>query len=362
MDQREIVALTPADHTLGYPVEVHHRIRRDVWEDYPRVARSLDRCRIDVASIQFEYGIWGGTDGEHVLDFVSALRAPSVATLHTVLRHPTPHQRQVLVDLVAATEATIVMSRAAASLLADAYGVDPTVIDVVPHGVPDLPLVDPDSVKPALGLEGRKVILSFGLLGPGKGYELAIAAMPSVVAAHPNVLYVILGATHPDLLRREGEAYRQRLTALVRELGLTNNVRLVDRFVDRRELGRWLEAADLFVTPYPNLEQIVSGTMSYAMSAGKAVVATPFTYATELLAGGRGVLVEGASSPALGEALIGLLDDPQRRAAIGARAYADSRRMVWPEVGAAYRRVFARVSGLPASIIAIHPRAALVDA
>jgi len=362
MDQREIVALTPVDHTLGYPVEVHHRIRRDVWEDYPRVARTLDRCRIDVASIQFEYGIWGGVDGENVLDFVSALRAPSVATLHTVLRNPTAHQRQVLVDLVGATEATVVMSRAAAALLAEAYGVDPTVIDVIPHGVPDLPLVDPDSVKPALGLEGRKVILSFGLLGPGKGYELAISAMPAVVAADPSALYVILGATHPDLIRREGEAYRDRLTALIRELGLNDNVRLVDRFVDRRELGRWLEAADLFVTPFQNLEQIVSGTMSYAMSAGKAIVSTPFVYAAELLAAGRGVLVEAGSSTALGKAFIDLLADPERRAAIGGRAYADSRRMVWPEVGAAYRRVFARVSGLPAPVMAMHPRAALVDA
>jgi glycosyltransferase involved in cell wall biosynthesis len=324
------------------------------------VARALEQF-VDVVSIQHEYGIWGGDDGEYVLEFARAVRVPTVATLHTVLRQPTPRQRAVLVELVDEVAATVVMSRAAATLLSDAYGVDPTRIDVIPHGVPELPLVEPDTLKPSLGLEGRDIILSFGLLGPGKGYERAIAAMAAVAAAHPRSHYVILGATHPDLIRHEGEAYRHSLMAQVAELGLADHVMFVDRFVGRRELARWLEAADIFVTPYPNLDQIVSGTLSYAMSAGKAIVSTPHAYAAELLAAGRGVLLDQTSPAALAEAFIGLLRDPERRAAIGARAYDHSRRMIWPEVGAQYRRVFGRVGVAPFAARAARSALTLVD-
>src|SRR5665811_849205 len=195
---REIVALHPADEPGPYPAEVRHRIRRDVQADYVAVARALNDCGVDVVSIQHEYGIWGGNDGAYVLDFVRALRVPAVATLHTVLRHPTLSQRRILTELIDACSGTAVMSRAAASLLTRAYDVEPTRLEIVAHGVPDLPLVAPDTVKPRLRLQGRAVILSFGLLGPGKGYESAIAAMPAVVKAVPSVCYVILGATHPD--------------------------------------------------------------------------------------------------------------------------------------------------------------------
>jgi glycosyltransferase involved in cell wall biosynthesis len=342
--EREIVALHPADEPGPYPAEVHHRIRRDVQADYVSVARALNDCSVDVVSIQHEYGIWGGNDGAYVLDFVRALRMPAVATLHTVLRHPTLSQRRILTELVDASAATVVMSRAAASLLTRAYDVEPTRLEIVAHGVPDLPLVAPDTMKPRLGLQGRTVILSFGLLGPGKGYESAIAAMPAVVKAVPAVCYVILGATHPDLLHREGEAYRRRLEATAADLGVTDHVQFVDRFVGRVELGTWLEAADIFVTPYPNLDQIVSGTLSYAMGAGKAIVSTPYAYARERLAHGRGRLVPGDSADALAEALIALLRDPELRASLGRRAYAYSRGMVWSEVGAEYRRVFARAA------------------
>ena len=245
---------------------------------------------------------------------------------------------------MARTDATVVMSRSAANLLTSAYGVDRSRLHVIPHGVPELPFVDPVTVKPALGLEGRKVILSFGLLGPGKGYELALAALPDVVAAHPSVLYVVVGATHPDLLRSQGEAYREGLVGTVARLGLEDHVQFVDRYVGRAELRKWLEAADVFVTPYPNLDQIVSGTMSYAMGAGRAIVSTPYAYASELLADGRGVLVPPASPVALAAALNELLADPALRAAIGSRAYAHSRRMVWSAVGAEYRDLFAHVA------------------
>jgi glycosyltransferase involved in cell wall biosynthesis len=307
---------------------------------------------VDVVSIQHEYGIWGGDDGDHVLDFVDALRVPAVATLHTVLRDPTPHQKSVMTQLVSLAESTVVMSRSAANLLTGTYSVSRNKVAVIPHGVPNVPLVDPEQAKPALGIEGRDVILSFGLLGPGKGYELAIAALPEVVAAHPSVLYVILGATHPDLVAREGEAYRRSLVALVDRLGLGGHVQFVDRYVGRNELIRWLEAADLFVTPYPNLGQIVSGTLSYAMGAGRAVVSTPYAYATELLADDRGVLVDSVSSGALAEAFNRLLADDTRRATIGRRAYAYTRRMLWPAVGAAYASHFADVAAGARAIVA----------
>lgn len=352
----EIVALHPAGPAHPYPRSVHHRIRRDEREDYGRVARSLDRCS-DVVSVQHEYGIWGGQDGAYVLDFVRALRLPSVATLHTVLRDPTVSQRAILVELIALVDATVVMSRSAAALLASAYGVDAARVEIIPHGVPDLPLVAADSVKPALGLEGRKVILSFGLLGRGKGYEHAIEALSEVVAAHPSALYVMVGATHPDVLIHEGEAYREGLVAQVGRLGMEDHVRFVDSFVGPAELTRWLEAADVVVTPYPQLDQIVSGTLSFAMGAGRAIISTPYTYATELLADGRGMLVPPGSASDLAAALTNVLGDDSLRAALGRRAYAYGRGMVWSAVGADYRRLLERVTTapLPGRLVALAP-------
>ncbi len=339
----EIAAIDAAGPAPSYPGVVRHRIRRDTPGDYGRVARQLGG-RVDVVSIQHEYGIWGGEDGESVLDFVRALPVPAVATLHTVLRTPTARQRLILAELVRTTSATVVMSRAAANLMTHVYAVDPTKLVIIPHGVPDLPLVRAHSVKPSFGLAGRDVILSFGLLGPGKGYELAIDALPAVVERHPKACYVILGATHPELVRHEGERYRESLVRRAAERGMTGHVRFVDRFVALDELVRWLESADVFVTPYPNLDQIVSGTLSYAMAAGRAVVSTPYTYAAELLADDRGVLVAPGSPAALAAAFNGLLADDDRRAALGRRAYAHSRSMIWSQVGAAYRRVFGRVT------------------
>jgi glycosyltransferase involved in cell wall biosynthesis len=293
--------------------------------------------------VQHEYGIWGGEDGERVIDFVRALDVPVVATLHTVLREPSPHQRVVLRELVSIAEASVVMSSSAADLLRTAYGVDPRRVRIIPHGVPSLQLVESSSVKSALGVAGRDVILSFGLLGPGKGYELAIDALPAVVAEHPDALYVMVGATHPDLLLREGEAYRRSLADRVATHRMEDHVQFIDRFVARNELVQWLQAADVFVTPYPNMAQIVSGTLSYAMGAGRAVVSTPYAYAAELLADGRGVLVPSGSADGLATGLNSVLADPTFRTSIGGRAYEYSRRMVWPAVGDEYRNLFAEV-------------------
>jgi glycosyltransferase involved in cell wall biosynthesis len=274
-----------------------------------------------------------------------------VATLHTILGTPTPRQRTILVDLIASVDAAVVMSRSAATLLTTSYGVDARRLNVIPHGVPDLPLADPAILKAALGLEGRDVILSFGLLGPDKGYELALDALPAVVAAHPNAMYVIVGATQPDLVLRDGEAYRASLVARVKALGMVKHVRFVEDFVGRVEMTRWLQAADVFVTTYPDLDQMVSGTLSYAMGAGRAIVSTPYAYATELLAEGRGVLVPPAKPKLLAAALNEVLGDDALRATLGRKAYEYSRRMVWSEVGAQHRALFRQV-GLAASVAA----------
>ncbi len=354
---REIVALQSASNG-PFGLEVHHRIRREEHADYIQTARALAAC-VDVVSIQHEYGIWGGDDGIHVLDFVRTLELPAVATLHTVLRTPTPRQQAILAELVESVAATVVMSRSAAQLLSSVYGVSPRNLDVIPHGVPDLPLTNPAAVKPAVGLDGRDMILSFGLLGPGKGYELAIDALPAVVAAHPNACYVILGATHPDLLRSEGEAYRDALVARVKSLGMVDHVRFVDRFVGRVELTRWIQAADVFVTPYPNLDQIVSGTLSYAMGAGRAIISTPYAYAEELLGEGRGILVEPGSPARFAAALNEVLGDDTLRAALGRRAYEHSRGMVWSRVGAEYRRLFERTATMAPAVLATTQLAAV---
>jgi len=344
----EIAALhVPGDPDL-YPLEVRRRIRRDVLADYLRVARDLNRSGVRAVSIQHEYGIWGGDDGEFVLDFVRALTKPVVTTLHTVPQNPTARQRAILVGLMDASAASVVMSQSAVRLLARVFGIAPNRLDVVPHGVPNLPLVAPDTIKPGLGLAPGPVILSFGLLGPGKGYETVIEAMPSVIAADPAARYMVLGATHPELLRREGEAYRSKLMRLAEALGVTANVLFVDRYVTRTELGTWLKAADIFVTPYPNRDQIVSGTLAYAMSAGKAIVSTPYPYAVEMLEAGRGRLVAAGSSKDFAEVLSELLRDPDTRRQLGREAYEFSRAMIWPEVGALYAGIFSRVGAAEA--------------
>jgi glycosyltransferase involved in cell wall biosynthesis len=360
MGNHEVVALRRPDEVGHQGHLVHHAIRTGVRDDYARVARSLNSCDVDAVSLQHEYGIWGPHDGRGVLDFLAAISVPAVATLHTVLRHPTVAQHHIMRGLLDATAAVVVMSRAAASLLSDRYGADPRRVEIIPHGVPDLPLVEPDSIKASVGLDGHPVLLSFGLVGPGKGYESVIEAMPAVVRAVPDVRYVILGATHPELLASEGERYRTRLETLVTDLGLERHVVFVDRFVGRLELSRWLEATDVFVTPYPNLDQIVSGTLSYAMAAGKPSVSTPYQYAVEILADDRGRLVPPGDRAAMSGALIELLQDHDLRAAMAQRAYAHGRGMLWSRVAADYRQVFARVRAVPRSVHALAIPAATV--
>jgi glycosyltransferase involved in cell wall biosynthesis len=362
MGDHEIIALSGPSEKFATGRLTHHVIRTDVRADYARAARALADCDVSAVSVQHEYGIWGANDGEGVLDFLTALSLPAVATLHTVLRHPTLGQRRVMEGILDATGSVVVMSRSAATILVDVYGADPTRVEIIPHGVPDLPFGDPATVKTGLGMGGRHVLLSFGLVGPSKGYESVIEAMPDVVHAVPNALYVILGATHPELQRTEGERYRTRLETMAADLGMTEHVMFIDSFVSQRELGRWLEAADVFVTPYPNLDQIVSGTLSYAMAAGKASVSTPYLYASEILAEGRGRLVPPGKPGAMSDALIELLQDDGLRAAMAQRAYLYGRNMLWSRVAAAYDQLFTRLQAAPRELAVLDFPAALRSA
>lgn len=361
LGDHQIVALGGPGEVIATRHPVRHVIRTDVPSDFARVAHSLMHSGVGAVSVQHEYGIWGPNDGEGVLEFLAALSEPAVATLHTVLRHPTAGQARVMRGILETTAAAVVMSRAAASILVERYAADPSRVEIIPHGVPDLPFVEPDSVKPGLGMSGRQVLLSFGLVGPGKGYESVIETMPEVVRAVPTACYVILGATHPELQRTEGERYRTQLETLVAELGMTEHVVFIDRFVPQGELSRWLEATDVFVTPYPNLDQIVSGTLSYAMAAGKASVSTPYLYASEILADGRGRLVPRGDPRAMGDALIELLLDHRLRAAMAQRAYLHGRGMLWSRVAAEYEQLFTRLRSASRDVVALDVQAAVLQ-
>jgi len=342
--EREIVAIHPVGEIGPYPAEVRHRIRREIQADYPYVAQALNDCGVDVVSVQSGAGVWGGEDGAYVLDFARTLRVPMVVTLHEVPAGPTAIQRSNMAELVDSAAATIVMSRSAADEMARSYGIAADRLDIVPHGVPHLPQVAADTIKPRLGLQGRAVILSFGLLSPGKGCEAIIDAMPAVVAAVPTACYVILGATEPNLKTREGEAYRTRLEARVAALGMNQNVKFVDRFVGRVELGNWLEAADVITTPYPDLDRTQAATLSFAMAAGKPIVSTPYAYALEMLTAACGRIVQPGSPDAFAAQLIELLNDPDLRTSMGLETYDRSRGMVWWEVGSKYRTIFERAT------------------
>lgn len=345
-----VFALAPLEglaDRAGPGAGIHAVVSGHDAADYRRAAAAIGASGAQVVSVQHEFGIYGGPDGIHLLALLDRLDVPAVTTFHTILTRPSARQRAILRELGSRSAASVVMSWTAARLLADVYDVAPHRIRMIPHGVPDLARADSSRRKASLGLAGRPVILSFGLLGPGKGYETVIEAMASVSRAVPGSLYVILGATHPDLLRREGERYRDGLRQRAADLGVEDHVRFEDRFVGASELGRWLQSADVFVTPYPNLEQIASGTLSYAMGAGLPVVSTPYVYARELLANGRGLLVPPREPDALAEALVSVLSDDARRAELADRAYAFGRSMTWPTVGAAYRGLFARVAGSP---------------
>ena len=310
------------------------RIRSDRREDYLAAAQAINAGGFDAVWLQHEYGIFGGESGELVLDFAERIAVPLVVTFHTVLGEPAPKQREILVRLIALASQVMVMSEHSRQLLIERYGVEPARVTVLAHGAPDRPFGRQASFKAKFGIGERPVLMTFGLLGPGKGIETMIAALPAIAERHPDVLYRIVGATHPNLVAAHGEAYREKLEALTAELGVANNVEFDNRFLETGELLDQLESCDIYVTPYPNLQQSTSGTLSYAVALGKAVVSTPYVHARELLVDGVGTLVEPGSSAALAEAVLDLLDRPRALADMQRAAYERGRGTIWPRFAA----------------------------
>jgi len=303
---------------------------------------NADSC--DVLNIQHEYGLFGGEDGEWIVDLISAVTKPVIVSLHTVLPEPSLNHLRVARKICASASAIVVLSQTGRDILVQRYGVDEAKIRVIHHGVPDVPFRSTDIPKASFGLGRRMVISTFGLINRGKGLEFAIEAMRQIVKRHPEALYLILGQTHPVIRRHEGETYRQSLQASIAQYGLEENVRLVDHYLEFTELINYLQATDIYLTPYLNPVQIVSGTLAYAVGCGKAVVSTPYLYAEELLAHGRGFLVDFRDADSISETITTLLDDPDLRRSTERRAYRFGRQMTWPHVANEYGRLFAALA------------------
>lgn len=342
-----VLAMNDAGNRHSYPARVRFEITESDIASYRRAADFLNVNTVDVLCVQHEYGIFGGEAGNQVLALLRELRMPIVTTLHTILANPDRLQRKVMNELAALSERVVVMTAHGAALLHDVHGVPLQKIDVIPHGIPNVP--NGGSSKDQLGMEGKSVILTFGLLSPDKGIEYVIDSLPQVLARHPEVVYVVLGATHPHVKERFGEAYRLMLEQRAQRLGVDSNIIFHNRFVSRDELVEFLSAADIYVTPYLNPEQITSGTLAYAVGCGKAVISTPYRYARELLADGRGILVPARDPDAIAREVIGLLGDDAKRLAFQGRAATHGRSMVWPAVARSYMQSFARARSEHAS-------------
>ena len=331
--EAHIAALHVDEDALRYPPEVRVVVDAGDPEAYRAAARVLDD-HVSVVSLQHEFGIFGGPDGRHLLTLTASLDAPLVTTFHTVLPEPTAGQRLVVDELARRSSALVVLSERSRQTLVERYRIPLASVAVIPHGVPDLPFIDPARAKDRFGLAGRAVVLGFGLLSPNKRFELVIEALARIVDRVPEALFVIVGATHPEVRRRHGESYRTMLRERVLRLGLEDHVRFVDAYVDQADLMDWLLASDVFVTPYGSAQQAVSGTLAYALAAGKAIISTPYDYAQELLADGRGLLTPFDDVGALADALALLLGDRVARDAMRRRAWERARSMVWRQVGA----------------------------
>jgi glycosyltransferase involved in cell wall biosynthesis len=326
-----------------YPAQVRFEVNQRVLAEYRLAADFLNMNRVEVVCLQHEFGIFGGENGAHVMDLLGNLRMPVVTTLHTVLQSPSAGQLAVARRVAQLSDRLVVMSQRARKILREVYGVPEAKIVLIHHGIPDVPFVDPNYYKDQYGVEGRKVILTFGLLSPGKGIETMIEALPAVVARHPEVVYIVLGATHPHVKKEQGESYRLSLQRRARELGIGDHLIFHNRFVDLKELCEFLGATDIYATPYLNQEQIVSGTLAYALGSGKATISTPYWYAEEMLAEGRGRLVPFKDSAALAEQVNDLLDHEVERHAMRKRAYTFCREMIWKEVARRYLALFNEV-------------------
>ena len=352
-----VVAITDTGSEYEYPREVRFEIRENLIRDYAQAAEFLNGSGVDVVSLQHEYGIFGGDAGNSILQLLSRLEMPIVTTLHTVLAEPTPMQRTVMNQLIGHSAKIVVMAEKARELLRSVHDVPAQMIEVIPHGIPDFPFRDSNLAKDKFGLEGRTVILTFGLLSPDKGIETMIDSMPHIIGACPNAVYVVLGATHPNLLRDKGDTYRDDLTARVHELGLEDHVVFVNRFVEQNELLDFIAMSDVYVTPYLNETQMTSGTLAYSFGLGRAIVSTPYWHAQELLGDGLGVLVPFRDPNAMSRELIELLTNDVRRKSMGKRAYLASRSMTWEQTAKRYLATFddARAATRPGKALPAMP-------
>jgi glycosyltransferase involved in cell wall biosynthesis len=333
--QVDIWAMNDAGKQYNYPAHLAGMIEQDEPSSYLDAAKAITASGAEMVWIQHEFGIFGGKAGDHILTLIDRMTVPVAVTLHTVLAEPNRDQRRVTLALVERCETIIVMAEAAREILIDAYDAGPDQVIVIPHGIPDRPFTPTVGKKEKLGLEGRDVILTFGLLSPGKGIETMVAAMPEIVALNPQALYLVLGASHPHCIARNGEAYRESLAALAEDLGVASNVRFIDAFFETEDVLDYLAAADVYVTPYLNPAQVTSGTLAYAVGLGKPIVSTPYVHARELFADGSGRLVDFGDSAGFGSAINELLADAEATMTLRRRTYALGRTMIWPRLAEA---------------------------
>jgi glycosyltransferase involved in cell wall biosynthesis len=335
-----VLAVNDIPEGYDYAAEVRFEIREQSLRDYQEASDFLSLNGFDVLCMQHEYGIYGGKAGSHILELIRQVNLPVVTTLHTILLEPTADQRQVMNGVIRESTRLVVMTERAKSMLAETYDAPLDKIDLIPHGIPDMPFVDPSFFKDQFGVEGKKLLLTFGLLSPGKGIEYVIRALPEITKRHPNLVYIVLGVTHPNQVRTDGERYRQSLERLAEDLGMKDHVAFYNRFVQLKELKEFIGAADIYITPYLNDAQITSGTLCYAFGCGKCVISTPYWHAEELLADDRGVLVPFEDSEAIAKEVTALLDDETRLDAMRKRAYLLGRESTWSQTAHHYFETF----------------------
>ena len=351
--QLSVVAINDGQSSYSYPERVRFEISEGDLASYRAAAEFLNAEDLDLVCLQHEYGIFGGKSGNYIIELLKHLKMPVITTLHTVLREPNLDQRAVMHKIAARSERLIVMSQHSSRILQEVFRVPREKIDLIPHGIPDLPFEQPDLYKSRFSCQGKSVLLTFGLLSPNKGFESVIQAMPSILARHSNAVYMIAGATHPHVRAREGDRYRLELQALAKKLGVEQQVLFVNRFVAPEEMAALVGSADIYVTPYCHEAQAVSGTLAYALGAGKAIISTPYWHAAEVLDHGRGLLVPFESPAAIAKATIKLLDDDKARQAMRERAYLYARPMVWKRVAQSYMATILRARVRPAEPVQI---------